>query len=100
MVKKLKLCNFFLEWFYGYFLINYFFELKYFVLNGFEILLFFYIGINFVLYMFVDFINKYICLVYEIIKLVFKKVIMWDFNDVGVKYCFDLYNWYMSWILL
>lgn len=38
--------------------------------------------------MFVDFINKYICLVYEIIKLVFKKVkILWDFNDVSVNYC-------------
>lgn len=44
----------------------------------------------------VDFINKYICLAHEIIKSVFKKVTMWDFNDVGAKYCFDPYNWHMS----
>lgn len=73
MAKKLKLCNFFLEWFYGYFLINHFPELKYFVLNGFEISSFLIFG-QILSYMSVDFINKYICLAHEIIKsAVFKK---------------------------
>lgn len=89
MAKKLKLCNFFFRMILWLFFDQSFSWTKIFCVKWFwDFIIFLYWDKFCLICHSVDFINKYICLAYEIISQSLKKVkTLWDFNDVSANYC-------------